>query len=288
MKKFIVSILFAALAVAAVMSVMIRNAKAQQDVIFTAQLLAGNEVPPQVVVSAQDQAAAGFVTVTLHVTKDSGGNVTAASSKFDWTLSGLPNGEAIILSHIHQGAAGVNGPVVVDSLISPASPIIVGGGGTSGGASFSRDSLATSNSIATQLLANPSGFYFNIHTLSSPGGTARGQLQAQQAPPPGGTSVPTLSQWGAILMFLLILAAGMFFVAGRRPVMAAEAGFVTGNSRPIDWKLLTTVTMYVEAAVVLGLVALHSVIATPDIFGAIASGLIVAFIVHLLIRQSRK
>jgi hypothetical protein len=284
MKKSIVSIVLAGMAVAAVMSVMIRNAKAQQDVIFTAQLLAGNEVPPQVQVSAQDQAAAGFVTVTLHVTKDSGGNVTAASSKFDWTLSGLPNGEPIILSHIHQGAAGVNGPVVVDSLLSATTPIIVSGGG----ASFSRDGLMTSNSIATQLLANPSGFYFNVHTLSSPGGTARGQLQAQQAPPPGGTSVPTLSQWGAILMFLLILAAGMFFVAGRRPVMAAEAGFVAGTSRSIDWKLLTTVTMYVEAAVVLGLVALHSVIATPDIFGAIASGLIVAFIVHLLIRQSRK
>jgi hypothetical protein len=284
MKKSVVSIVLAGMAFAALMSVMIRNAKAQQDVIFTATLLAGNEVPPQVQVSAQDQAAAGVVTVTLHVTKDSGGNVTAASSRFDWSLSGLPNGEEIILSHIHQGAAGVNGPIVVDSLISQATPIVVGGGG----ASFLRDGLATSNSIATQLLANPTGFYFNIHTLSSPGGTARGQLQAQQAPPPGGTSVPTLSQWGAILMFLLILAAGMFFVAGRRPVMAAEAGFVAGNSRSIDWKLLTTVTMYVEAAVVLGLVALHSVIATPDIFGAIASGLIVAFIVHLLIRQSRK
>ena len=284
MKKSIVSIVLAGMAVAAVMSVMIRNAKAQQNVIFTAQLLAGNEVPPQVVVSAQDQAAAGFVTVTLHVTKDSGGNVTAASTRFDWTLAGLPNGEEIILSHIHRGAAGVNGPVVVDSLLSPATPIVVGGGG----ASFSRDGLATSNSVATDILANPSGFYFNIHTLSSPGGTARGQLQAQQAPPPGGTSVPTLSQWGAILMFLLILAAGMFFVAGRKPAMAAEAGFVAGNFRPIDWKLLTTVTMYVEAAVVLGLVALHSVIATPDIFGDIASVLIVAFIVHLLIRQSRK
>jgi hypothetical protein len=284
MKKSIVSIVLAGLAVAAVMSVMIRNAKAQQDVIFTAQLLAGNEVPPQVQVSAQDQAAAGFVTVTMHVTKDSGGNVTAASSRFDWTIAGLPNGEPIILSHIHQGAAGVNGPVVVDSLLSATTPIIVSGGG----ASFSRDGLMTSNSIATQILANPSAFYFNIHTLSSPGGTARGQLLAQQAPPPGGTSVPTLSQWGAILMFLLILAAGMFFVAGRRPIVAAEAGFVAGNSRPIDWKLLTTVTMYVEAAVVLGLVALHSVIATPDIFGAIAAGLIVAFIVHLLIRQSRK
>jgi len=284
MKKSIVSIVLAGMAFAALTSVMIRNAKAQQDVIFTATLLAGNEVPPQVQVSAQDQAAAGVVTVTLHVTKDSGGNVTAASSRFDWSLSGLPNLEPIILSHIHQGAAGVNGPVVVDSLLAPATPIIV----TGGGASFSRDGLATSNSIATQLLANPSGFYFNIHTLSSPGGTARGQLQAQQAPPPGGTSVPTLSQWGAILMFLLILAAGMFFVAGRKTVIAADGGFVAGNSRPVDWKLLTTVTMYVEAAVVLGLVALHSVIATPDIFGAIASGLIVAFIVHLLIRQSRK
>jgi len=285
MKKSVFSVLLVAMAFACVMSAMMSTASAD-TAIFTATLLAGNEVPP-VTVSGPDQAAAGAVTVTLTFTKDSGGNITSASSRFDWTIAGLPNGEPIILSHIHQGTAAVNGPVVVDSLITPATPVIVSGGG----ASFSRSGLATSNSIATQLLANPSGFYFNIHTISSPGGAARGQLVAQQAPPPGGTSVPTLSQWGAILMFLLILAAGMLFLVGRAksPVMeAGAAGFVAGGPRAIDWKLLGRMTLYVEIAVVLGLVALHSVIATPDIFGALAAGLVVAFIIHILVGTARK
>jgi len=285
MKKSLISVLLMAMAIACVMRAMMSTARAD-TAIFTATLLAGNEVPP-VAVSGPDLGAAGAVTVTLTFTKDSGGNVTSASSRFDWTISGLPNGEPIILSHIHNGGAGVNGPVVVDSLITPATPIIVSGGG----ASFSRSGLATSNSIATQLLANPSGFYFNIHTISSTGGAARGQLVAQQAPPPGGTSVPTLSQWGAILMFLLILAAGMLFLVGRAksPVMeAGAAGFVAGGPRAIDWKLLGRMTLYVEIAVVLGLVALHSVIATPDIFGALAAGLVVAFIIHILVGTARK
>src|SRR5215467_7549099 len=150
MKKSVISMLLVGMAVACVMRAMTSTARAD-TAIFTAQLLAANEVPP---VSNVEQTAAGAVTVTLTFTKDSGGNVTSASSRFDWTISGLPNGEPIILSHIHNGGAGVNGPVVVDSLITPATPIIVSGGG----ASFSRSGLATSNSIATQLLANPSGF----------------------------------------------------------------------------------------------------------------------------------
>ena len=93
------------------------------------------------------------------------------------------------------------------------------------------------------------------------------------------------------MMFLLVLAAGMFFVVGRgrASIMdAGVAGFVAGTPRAIDWKLLARVTMYVETAVVLALVALHSVVAGPDIVGGLAAGLIVAFIVHLLIGPARK
>jgi hypothetical protein len=34
--------------------------------------------------------------------------------------------------------------------------------------------------IAQQLLANPAGFYFNVHTLANPSGVARGQLVRTQ------------------------------------------------------------------------------------------------------------
>jgi hypothetical protein len=41
------------------------------------------------------------------------------------SLTGFPPAgtSAIILSHIHEGGAGVNGPIRVDSGISPAAPV---------------------------------------------------------------------------------------------------------------------------------------------------------------------
>ncbi len=109
--------------------------------------------------------------------------------------------------------------------------------------------------------------------------------------PPGGGSVPTLSEWGAILMALLIIAACIFFLAGHSKAATSLAGAVsstafTGEEKPLDWKLLARTAMYVEAAIALALIALS---ANPvDILGALTSGLVAAFILHLLIGGARR
>jgi hypothetical protein len=108
-------------------------------------------------------------------------------------------------------------------------------------------------------------------------------------PPPGGT-VPTLSEWGAILMALLIIAACTFFLVGHSKAAlslaaVAPTGF-TGTEKALDWKLLARTAMYVEAVIALALIALS---ANPvDILGALSSGLVVAFILHLLIGGARR
>jgi hypothetical protein len=113
--------------------------------------------------------------------------------------------------------------------------------------------------------------------------------------PPGGGTVPTLSQWGAILMALLIIAAGTFFLAshGSAAMSLAAAdpstAFTAGGKREqreIDWKLLARTAFFVEAGIVLALITLS---AKPvDVFGALTSGLLVAFILHLLIGGARR
>jgi CHRD domain len=69
----------------------------------------------------------------------------------------LKGSETVNAQHIHTGAAGATGGVLVpfDTL----------------------DSCTTvSADTVTSILANPAGFYFNIHTTTSPTGAARGQL----------------------------------------------------------------------------------------------------------------
>ena len=65
-------------------------------------------------------------------------------------------------AHIHRGAPGVAGPVVVP-LAPPAE-------GTSQGC------LTVTRELADQLLRDPAGFYVNIHNAPFPAGALRGQL----------------------------------------------------------------------------------------------------------------
>jgi hypothetical protein len=277
MRRYIVSIVLMALAIVSVASLMVRPAKAD-TVIFTAQLRAANEVPP---VTNSDVNAFGSVTVVL--------DTATNSYNFDWSVSQL-GASSIILSHIHEGSASVNGPVRVDSGIgvNPVSIPVV-----NGSASFSKSGIVPTTDaagITSRLLANPGGFYFNVHSNLNPGGVARGQLVRLQAAPPAPGSAPTLSEWGAILMGLLIIAACVFFLVGHKASIglaaAAPSATVEGPMKAIDWRLMAKVTLYVEAAITLALIALSA--GVTDAVGALTSGLLVAFIVHVLIGVTRR
>jgi hypothetical protein len=73
-------------------------------------------------------------------------------------------------AHIHQAAAGVNGPVVV-----PLSPP------TAANKLLERLNIGvshgcTTSSAADAIAAAPSGFYVNVHNTPFPNGALRGQL----------------------------------------------------------------------------------------------------------------
>jgi hypothetical protein len=103
-----------------------------------------------------------------------GAAVLVYASRIDFQLSAI-NITGITMAHIHSGALGVAGPVVV-TLFLPGSPT----GNVSG--VFAVGSLDASNlpsgvtleSLKTLLLSGNA--YINVHTVANPTGEIRGQL----------------------------------------------------------------------------------------------------------------
>ena len=78
-----------------------------------------------------------------------------------------PNNETFIAGHVHQGAVGVAGPIVV--------PLFAGSTTSS---HIKLDGTATpTGTTGAAICQNPSGFYVNYHTSPGfPAGAIRGQL----------------------------------------------------------------------------------------------------------------
>jgi hypothetical protein len=134
-------------------------------VALTSNLTPGNEVPP---VTNADASASG----TVHVTLDR----TSGQAFFFVTLSGFPAGTRLTGAHIHPGVAGVNGGVVVNTGLGAST---AGNPLSSGAATFIFSPVTVTPTLLQQIIDNPAGFYFNVHTTLNPGGAVRGQLQRQ-------------------------------------------------------------------------------------------------------------
>ena len=135
---------------------------------FTATLLPSSEVPA---VTGTEAGGSGTGTVTLNLTKDSGGSVTAATLDVTVTATGFPAGTALTASHLHSAPAGVNGGIVISFGLSAGEVTFPTGSG-----SFTKRGISVSADQANAILANPAGFYVNIHTAANTNGVARGQL----------------------------------------------------------------------------------------------------------------
>ena len=139
---------------------------------FTALLLPSSEVPP---VTGSEANGSGTATLKFNLAKDSAGNITAATMDVTVSVSGFPSGTALTASHIHPGAAGVNGGVLVNFGLSPGEISFATGTG-----SFTKQGVTLTVEQANSILANPAAFYLNIHTTANSGGVARGQLTRTQ------------------------------------------------------------------------------------------------------------
>jgi hypothetical protein len=131
--------------------------------VFKAELKSSNEVPA---ITDAEASCAGTATVTLNPT----------SVKFDVVITGCPATTAINIGHIHTGAAGVNGGVIISTGLAAGDLTLTGGGVT-----FSRTALpagppAWDAALINTIMANPAGYYVNFHSTAHGGGVIRGQL----------------------------------------------------------------------------------------------------------------
>ncbi len=141
---------------------------------WRAALSGANEVP------AKTTTATGTFTATLDET----------ARTLTWTLK-VPAIANATAAHIHTGAAGVNGPVVVT----------LWEGGANGFNTVDTYGTARNTDITGALAADFTGFvsalragtlYVNVHTVGSPGGEIRAQItQATATPTATATAVAT-------------------------------------------------------------------------------------------------
>jgi hypothetical protein len=117
-----------------------------------------------------------------------------------WDLT-VENIADVTASHIHVGAAGEDGDVVV--------PLDVDGfSGTSDGC------VDASDADLDAIVADPAGFYVNIHTEDYPAGAIRGQLAL--ASPDTAMAQPASSPWAALGLVFVGLAAFLAIRTARR------------------------------------------------------------------------
>ena len=117
----------------------------------------------------------GTATGTLTLDNGSGGGTTGTAT-FSITLSNIDI-TTLTGHHIHVGAAGTNGSIVLDF----GDPDTVRTGSL-----LSGTVTGLSATQITTIFANPTGFYYNIHNGAFPSGAVRDQLTVVPEPSIGG------------------------------------------------------------------------------------------------------
>jgi hypothetical protein len=127
--------------------------------VFVAELFPANEVPP---IGNVEGGGRGNVQITID-----GGAAT-----FFFQLTAFPSDTRVVGAHIHTGGPGVNGPIIVNTGISAASPVVLSNPITE----FTSARITVDAATLQAIVNNPLGHYFNVHSPLNPGGFARGQL----------------------------------------------------------------------------------------------------------------
>jgi hypothetical protein len=170
MKRFAILACLSAIAVAGCGSDN-PNGPSNQPTVFTVALKASNETPP---VTNDESGGSGTAVITVNATRDASGTVTGGTFDFNVSLTGFPSNTLLTAAHIHPGAAGVAGSPLIQTGLSAGDNIVL----TNGSGTFTKTGIQPPNLDAlNNILANPAGFYFNVHTQKNPAGAARGQLQ---------------------------------------------------------------------------------------------------------------
>ncbi|HXF97199.1 MAG TPA: CHRD domain-containing protein [Gaiellaceae bacterium] len=131
--------------------------------VFKVHMKPSQEVPP---IKGLRADAVGHVTFDLE--RSSSGAITAGEVIF-YVNYAFPASVTITGLHVHQGAKGTNGPVVINSGVSSLAD-------ADGEGNITTVVTGTAPAVLQAILDNPRGYYVNLHTSVHPGGALRDQL----------------------------------------------------------------------------------------------------------------
>jgi len=135
------------------------SAPSAGPLVFSAILSPANEVPA---IGNAESGGRGAAQITF-----SGG-----TAGFYFQVTGFTGDTRVVGAHIHPGAAGVNGPVIIGTPLSAGAPFLL----SNGGGEYRVSGITVDPAMLQAIINNPAGFYFNVHSPLNPGGFARGQL----------------------------------------------------------------------------------------------------------------
>jgi len=135
--------------------------------VFKLNLKPSQEVPP---IKGLKADARGSVTFDLE--RSSAGVITSGEVVFYFNYS-FPGSANITGLHVHQGAKGANGPVVVNSGVVSFTD-------ADGQGNITTVVAGTSPATLQAILDNTRNYYVNLHTNVNPGGALREQMHNPQ------------------------------------------------------------------------------------------------------------
>lgn len=140
---------------------------------FRAHLSPSAELP-----LVTDAEAVGTAHIAMHINRDAAGAIASAIVDFDIDFY-LGQDEELVALHIHRGSAGATGPIVISSGgLDFSTPSVAA---TAGEGRVWRQRIATADTTALEaiegVIANPAGYYVNMHSSSHRPGLLRGQLE---------------------------------------------------------------------------------------------------------------
>ena len=150
---------------------------------FNVTMLPSNETPP---IAGLDASAPA--QVLIRTVRGEDGKVLAGTATFDINYRFPAARVEFTGLHVHDGAAGVAGPVRLNSNITAANSIV---SETGFGNVYLFSTLSDANAVATlnSLVQNPELHYVNIHTTVNGGGAIRAQLAPAVTALPAITSI---------------------------------------------------------------------------------------------------
>jgi hypothetical protein len=160
---FVFAALIAALALVVIGGATAKKPSLSATPVFKLRLKPSQEVPP-----VKNLRADAVGSVTFDLERNAQGAITSGEVVFYVNYS-FPGSVSITGLHIHQGAKGANGAVVVNSGVAGVSD-------SDGEGNLTTVVTGTSPGLLQAILDNPRSYYVNLHTSANPGGALREQL----------------------------------------------------------------------------------------------------------------